>query len=255
MDAYLSPQSISPETFWLYPSNEVFVTGKSRHVTDGSSTGLMSFLMLGFVLFGIVLFLLGARDSLRWVLLAANSKVVSGVFVDRRIALEDNVNGYYVTIRYQNENGVYQIEQKVDESAYMLAHVGNPVQVRYSLLDSGTAVIEGTNTFPVSFALFALLWNGVVDALAFHVWRRYWLLRKLERTGILLAGNLTRSLVHTHHDSDPVLRVEYCFISPDGLSITGTDSVACHDLKTSALPRAGRPIYILYLDPHHYILL
>lgn len=246
----------SAEPFLMHPDNYAFVTGQQRRVSRRSSAGCLAVFMAGFVVFGIVFFVITARDALRWWSIESSGVVTSGQFVERWVSVADSDTHHYVSFRYFHGQIPYETEQRINQEVYDRAESGSQVDIRFVPANPTFATIVGANHFPIGLAVFVLMWNAFVLILADRVWRQYWRLRVLEQKGILVAGTLTGRHASQDGEGNLLLHVEYCFNSPDANTpISGEEIVVRNDLKDTKLPKAGSTIYVLYHPLQRYMLL
>lgn len=247
------------EPFLLRPDHRDFALGNSKSLGGRSSRfgiGCISAFIGVFVLFGVGMMLMTLRDTYEWFVISQQGMTTTARYIDRRVSSSDDSDSYYVTYQYAVNSSDYTREQRVTEAHYNQAEVGGRVDIVYTRSNPQIAAVEGTNSPPIGFLLFSLLWNAFVwipIGLGIKFYRQY---KLLEREGKLVQGEILKVSHSLDSDGDFILKLEYGFKVPGTYQkLSKTESAQRNDLKGQDLPVRGTPVVVLYNHEKHFMLL
>lgn len=249
---------LDAETFLLRPEYRDFVLGKRKTLGHGSpfALGCVGAFFSVFVLFGVGMMLMTLRDTYEWFVIMQQGMATTAQYIDRRVSSSDDSDSHYVTYQYTVGDTRYTHEQQVREDMYNRAEVGGRVEVVYARSNPQIAAVEGTNSPPIGFLLFSLLWNGIIGGVVWFSIKFYRQQKLLEQKGQLIRGEVLNSTQSKDSDGDLILKVEYRFQAPATYQvITKTERAQRNDMNEQPLPERGTPVIVLYNDEKHFMLL
>jgi hypothetical protein len=241
------------EYFFFEPKSAAFVRGETDKLPTGSSGCILLF-MIPFVLAGLLILGLTAREWVRTFALSTNSAETYGTFESKERDDSDDTTSYSVTYRFAVDDQVYVVEESVKYELYASADNGESLLVRYAMQDPNIASIKPVSFVrPLVLTAFCLVWCGLVFGLTLFSLRKLRRRRRLAREGGLTDGELVYCSGYEDSDGDFHLKTQIRFRSPQtGVWLRETYSPLRNDLKGKPLPRPGTPIHVIYIDDNTF---
>jgi hypothetical protein len=252
------PSDRHEKPFIFYPHNVNYVRGKTDDLSSQNIGGCM---LAGagvlFVALAALFIFVVLPEWNRSKKLDADGVTVQGVVESRRDEWSEDDNSYFITYRfYASETGrSYQREQSVGANNYRRWTQGTPVEVRYLPSDPSVSELVDDNTEDTGRTVLVvglIVIGAVLLIVAIVGWDRYLAGGSLEKRGRFLRGEVIQGTLSTDADGDLILRLRYCFKTPDGKVITRTVSRPANDMRGRQAPPPGRSVAVLFLNRHNF---
>jgi hypothetical protein len=254
-----APSAPSFEPFLLVPQTRKFFMGQARHLPIQE---LWVIVFFGFFTFMAMCLLVGAlgeyADAGR---LQQSGVITQGTIISRTLSSGKSTS-YYLTYEFsvKGSDTRFTRQQTVRRAAYEAHPEGSLVTVAYLPDDPNVSRLAGKDaddsvmqaSVPES-GLFVLITLVIMFFLLRPVVRDRW----LARNGRILEGKVVKSNGRLAGSKRRYYRltVQYEFLSPSGVLLSGKQNAQRDDLRHSLLPRPGAPVAVLYADDRHYKML
>ncbi|MBI3724798.1 DUF3592 domain-containing protein [bacterium] len=233
--------------FLLYPENEAFAKGEpgARPRVDAGENGCLALFLLPFVVAGVVIVVLAARELWTTALLETRGVEAAARVLSREVVQDDGAS-YCVTYAFSPGEAELTRRESVSEKFYGEHFEGAGLTVCYLPDDPAVSRISPISLVPALLvAVFALFWSALVGGLFFATGRALVRARRLVRAGRLVPGRVL-SCASWDSEGDLWIKLRYELESPSGFTVAGDIRRRVDQLKGRPLPRPGDPISICY---------
>lgn len=245
-------------TFLLDPRHEPFLEGQRGKIYTFDLKGWIFLCVLLTIISAVLLVcgLVAQWAANTWeTALAQEGVTTQGTITELYTHQRSNRYGdplppeYYIVYEFHASGHLYTINQEVSESVYLASNNGDVLEVRY-LPDNPTSARIPNGLYYDARPLLALgaaVFGGgcIAGFMGIRSRRRK---GRLEQSGQLRAGRITRIRREKVRGSGNVVRIEYAFPKPDGAILKGKSSAVRNDLWNESLPPVNRQVAVLYVD-------
>lgn len=255
--AMISAPSFEP--FLLVPQTRKFFTGESRRLPIQDLWLIVFFMLFTFL---SVILLIGILSEFTDAWRLQQSGVITQGRISSRTISSGKSTSYYLIYQF-NVNGSdtkFTRKQAVRHATYEQHPEGSPVTVAYLPNNPNISRLAGKDSddsvmqtsLPVS--IFMVFFTGAFMVFLLRpVARDRW----LARNGRILEGKVVKCdgrMAGSKHRYFRLM-VQYQFLSPSGLTLSGKQDARRDDMRYKLRPGPGTPVAVLYADDHNYKML
>jgi len=249
----VNSESSSPTSFLINPKNEPFLRGKAKRPKSlkNGGFGCVSIFMLPFVVVGLFIIALTAKELNDYQTLRDEGIVTTGTMHARSISTSDDDTTYYLSYSFSFRERRYDKTQSVSQKRYDAFERGGSIEVLFSPNNPELAKIADTNTpyMPIFLGIFSICWNAFI---LFFLYSGISTIRrnnKLMKKGQLINGELVDFSGKKDSDGDYQVKVTCRFVSPTtGETIVAERKYQSNALKNAPAPLNGATLSIMYVD-------